>query len=171
MPLKKRKEPKLKKKHTITLAVMNTYKKLHFQPFWGLSSKHLQMIVAVFFPQKKSFTSTQHLIDIGNGDQLSCEVSIPTDWMQDHNTTVLIHGLGGSHSSGYMVRIAHKFYKKGHKVVRINLRNCGSGKGLSKLPYNAGNSEDVFKVLQALKKDAPNSNISVIGFSLGRIQL
>ena len=43
----------------------------------------------------------------------------------------------------------------------------GSGKGLSKLPYNAGTSRDVLKVLEFLKEAAPASEIVLIGFSLG----
>lgn len=146
---------------------MNEIKRLNFSPLFGLSSKHLQMILAIFIPKGKAPPSQQWLIDVGDGDRLSCEVSIPCTWKEDNKTIVLIHGLGGSHHSTYMVRMARKLYKKGNKVVRINLRGCGSGKGLSKLPYHAGNSEDILKVLQALKEDTPYSEIFVIGFSLG----
>ena len=142
-------------------------KTLNFKPFFGLSSKHLQIIVAAFLPKGQAPASQQLLIDIGNGDKLSCEVSTPRNWKDDNKTIVMIHGLGGSHTSGYMVRMARKLYKKGNKVVRVNLRGCGSGKGLSKLPYCAGNSDDILKVLQAIKKETPHSPIFVIGFSLG----
>lgn len=146
---------------------MNTSKSLNFEPLFGLSSNHLQMIIAAFLPKGKAPASQQWLVDIGKGDKLSCEVSIPFNWKEDNKTIVLIHGLGGSHNSNYMVRIARKLDKKGYKVVRVNLRGCGSGKGMSKLPYCAGNSDDILKVLQALKEKTPHSEIFVIGFSLG----
>lgn len=79
----------------------------------------------------------------------------------------MIHGLSGSHQSSYMIRMARKLYQKGYKVVRINLRDCGSGSGLSKKPAGAGNSKDVLKVLQQLKAHTPHSDIVLIGFSLG----
>jgi predicted alpha/beta-fold hydrolase len=63
--------------------------------------------------------------------------------------------------------MARKFYEGGRKVVRVNLRGCGSGAGLSKKPYCAGSSGDVRKVLQDLKLEAPRSEIVLIGFSLG----
>jgi hypothetical protein len=132
-----------------------------------MSSKHLQMIISNFIPANKPPPSTQLLVGIGNEDKLSCEVSTPLDWKKNDKTIVLIHGLGGSHESRYMVRIAAKMYDKGNKVVRINLRGCGSGKGLSKRPYSAGTSEDILKVLLVLKNVAPDSEIIVIGFSLG----
>lgn len=66
-----------------------------------------------------------------------------------------------------MVRLSRKIFRRGIKVVRVNLRGCGSGKGLSKLPYHAGTSQDLLKVLQFLKKEAPASEIILMGFSLG----
>lgn len=153
--------------HRVNYEIMNKIKTLNFKPLFGLSSKHLQMIIAAFIPKGKAPTSQPWLIDIGEGDKLSCEVSIPCNWKESNKTIVLIHGLGGSHNSSYMVRMARKLHKKGDKVVRINLRGCGSGKGLSKRPYSAGNSQDILKVLQALKEENPHSEIFVIGFSLG----
>jgi len=146
---------------------MNKFRPLNFKPFFGLSSKHLQMIISAFIPKGRSPLSQQWLIDIGNGDKLSCEVSTPKNWKDYQKIIVLIHGLGGSHQSNYMVRMARKLHHKGNKVVRVNLRGCGSGQGLSKLPYSAGNSHDVLKVLHALKAETPNSEIIVVGFSLG----
>lgn len=142
-------------------------KKIKFKPFFGLASNHLQMIISAFMPSGKSPPSIQQLFEIGNGDRLSCEISIPQNWTEKQKTVALIHGLGGSHESRYMIRMTRKLYEKGNKVVRINLRGSGSGKGLSKLPYNAGNSQDVLKVLEELKKMHPLSEITLIGFSLG----
>lgn len=146
---------------------MTEIRKLNFQPFFGLRSKHLQMIISTFTPTGKAPYSKQWLVDMGDGDKLSCEISTPNDWKNNHKTIVMIHGLGGSHNSRYMIRIARKLYDKGNKIVRVNLRGCGSGYGLSKLPYCAGNSNDVIKVLEELKKESPDSEIFLIGFSLG----
>lgn len=146
---------------------MTDYRELNFKPFFGLASKHLQMIVAAYSLPGKAPLSTQLLVDIGNGDQLSCEVSTPANWKKGDKTILLLHGLGGSHNSRYMIRMARKLYQRGDKVVRINFRNCGSGAGLSKLPYGAGNSKDILKVIRQLKQESPESEITLIGFSLG----
>jgi predicted alpha/beta-fold hydrolase len=141
--------------------------KLNFQPFPGIASTHLQTIITSLLSPGNPPPSKQWLVDLGNDDCLSCEVSIPPHWKQSDQTVVLIHGMGGSHASGYMVRMAKKLYFKGSKVVRINLRGCGSGKGHSKLLYHAGTSNDILQVLQCLKKIAPISEVVLIGFSLG----
>lgn len=132
-----------------------------FRPLPGFSSSHLQTILPAYLPAGREPPTKQWLVAIGNGDFLSCEVSTPERWQE---TVVLVHGLGGSAQSNYMVRLARKFYTRGYKVVRVNLRGCGSGKGLSKLPYHAGTSGDLLAVLEAL---LPTTSLHVVGFSLG----
>jgi uncharacterized protein len=141
--------------------------RLHFQPLYAMASKHLQMIISSKLSAGKAPLSQSRLIDLNEGDMLSCEVSIPENWKETDQTVVLVHGLGGSHTSNYMIRLARKLYLKGNKVVRVNLRGCGSGSGLSKLPYHAGTSKDLLKVLEFFKAENSASEIVVIGFSLG----
>ena len=140
---------------------------LNFRPLTGLTHSHLQIVTATFFPIGAPPPSVSYLVELGNSDQLSCEVSIPPDWNPQKKTIALVHGLGGSHASPYMIRMARKLYDRGFKVVRVNLRGCGTGHGLSQKPYNGGNSHDLLNVLKALKKDAPTSKIDVVGFSIG----
>ena len=53
------------------------------------------------------------------------------------------------------------------EVFRMDLRGCGAGFGLALKPYNAGCSDDVLAVLQAIIDWGPGSPISLFGFSLG----
>lgn len=101
---------------------------------------------------------------MGDGDFLACEVSIP---LKFNKIVVLVHGLGGSHASPYMIRMARKLYNKNIMAVRVNLRGCGTGINLSSLPYHGGRSQDLLAVLQALKCQYPAYKIDLIGFSLG----
>lgn len=146
---------------------MTKIRKLNFEPLPGLSSGHLQTILHVYCPKGKPPPSKNLLVELDKTNQLSCEISTPLSWKEHHKTIALVHGLGGSHDSNYMIRLSRKFYQNGEKVIRINLRGCGSGKGLSHLPYNAGTSADILKVIQHLKKNSPASEIILIGFSLG----
>lgn len=143
------------------------FKLLNFRPVPGLTSPSLQMIISNFSPPGNAPLSQSLLVSLADGDQLSCEISTPISW-QPHNFTIaMVHGLGGSHLSSYMIRLSRKFFQHGMRVVRINLRGCGTGKGLNCLPYNNGNSDDVRTVLETLKAKAPLSPIVLIGFSLG----
>ena len=146
---------------------MKSKEKLSFKPLRGLSSPHLQTILPSFLPVGKQPPSKPWIFTLSDGDILSLEVSKPPTWEKDHPTTFLVHGLGGDHTSSYMVRMTKKLYKKGHKVIRINLRGCGSGQGLSTKPYCGGNSQDLLEVLLENQKKNPSSPTNLIGFSLG----
>ncbi len=143
---------------------MYTVNTLDFRPLTGLSSGHLQTIVASFRKPVGPPPSKSWHVPVDNGDLLSCEVSRPASFKK---IAVLIHGLGGCHNSNYMVRMAKKLYDKNIMAVRVNLRGCGSGATLSSLPYHGGRSQDLLAVVQALKSQHPLQEIYVIGFSLG----
>jgi uncharacterized protein len=141
--------------------------KLDFQPFFGFSSRHIQTIIPAFRSSGQEPPWEYKLIELGYNDRIACKVSIPSSWKPNGKTIVLVHGLGGSDSSNYMIRLSRKCYEKNYKVLRVNLRECGEWKGLSKLPSYAGASADILHALEACKKDAPESKIILIGFSLG----
>jgi hypothetical protein len=143
------------------------FKLLNFKPVPGLTSPSLQMIVSNFSPPGSAPQSQSLLVTLTDGDLLSCEVSTPPNWQPHDFTIAMVHGLGGSHLSSYMIRLSRKFFQQGLRVVRINLRGCGTGHGLNRLPYNNGNSDDVRTVLETLKAKSPLSPIALIGFSLG----
>lgn len=138
-----------------------------FTPFPGITSPDLQMIFAQYCIIGEAPPSVSTLINLEDGDKLCCQVSTPTDFTKGTPTIVLIHGLGGSESSGYMVRLSRHLYKAGYKVVRVNLRGCGSGKGLITKPYHGGTSQDILSVLKVLKEQSPDSPNILIGYSLG----
>ncbi|MBS0654201.1 MAG: alpha/beta fold hydrolase [Verrucomicrobia bacterium] len=146
---------------------MHTIDWLAFKPLPGCTSPHAQMILTQLLRTGKAPPSAGWHVSIGQGDCLCCEVSTPKSWQENGKCIVLVHGLGGSHNSPYMVRMARKLYAKGHKVVRVNLRGCGSGRLLSKLPYHAGTSFDIEYVLKGLRELHPTCEITLIGFSLG----
>jgi len=80
---------------------------------------------------------------------------------------VLVHGLGGSASSSYLVRVARRLESQGILTVRVNLRGAGEGAPHARLPYHSGRSEDVRAVGEWLHRRFPSSPVTVLGFSLG----
>lgn len=138
-----------------------------FDPLPGFSSPHLQTFMACFAPCGSPPPSVSQIIHLDDGDALWCEISTPPNWTDTQKTIVMIHGLGGCHQANYMIRASRKFYQKGYRAVRLNMRCCGSGNNLAKLPYHGGLSSDVLQVIRQLKKETPSSPIVLIGFSLG----
>ncbi|MCZ6795881.1 MAG: alpha/beta fold hydrolase [Planctomycetota bacterium] len=137
-----------------------------FRPFPLLRSPHLQTLLACaqLGREPSSRTCRVRLVD---GDQLAVEVSTPAGWTANAPTVVLVHGLCGCHGSPYMVRMTDKLVRRGVRVLRVNLRGCGSGRGLARELYHSGRSDDVLQVLRSFRDEAPDSRTTLVGFSLG----
>src|SRR5262249_8186526 len=99
-----------------------------FRPFPLLGNPHLQTVAAMFWPQRReSYASLHQLIQLPDGDRLVIVTSTPANWQPDGRTVMLVHGLCGCYRSPYMSRMAGKLLRRGLRVVRVNLRGCGSG--------------------------------------------
>jgi predicted alpha/beta-fold hydrolase len=143
---------------------MNTIK---FTPLPGFSSPHVQTIMACFIPAGESPHSTSKIIQLDDGDALCCEVSTPNSWKKTDKTVIMLHGLGGSHTASYMVRLSRKLYQSNIRAVRVNMRCCGNGRTFARLPYHGGLTSDILTVLKTLHSESPNSPLILIGYSLG----
>ncbi len=140
---------------------------LPFNPFPLFRGSHQQTIIGSVLYWPSNLDSTIRHVELKDKDKLAIEVSTPKKWKNNLPTIVMIHGLCGSHKSTYLIRIGKKLNKKNIRVVRINLRGCGSGRGLARKAYHGGQSDDIFSVIKLLKEEAPDSPIILIGFSLG----
>lgn len=140
---------------------------LPFEPFFLLSGPHHQTILGSLIHFFIDPSSERRLIDLRCKDKISLEISTPKGWKMNDLTVIMVHGLCGSHRSPYLVRMVKRLKPLGIRVVRMNLRGCGSGKGLAKYMYHSGRSEDVFEVVKQLKIETPDSPFVLIGFSLG----
>ncbi|MCP4036377.1 MAG: alpha/beta fold hydrolase, partial [bacterium] len=82
-------------------------------------------------------------------------------------TVILIHGLSGSEQSAYM-RASSAFHRRrGHRVVRLNLRGAGPSRPSCHEQYHAGRSEDLHDALLGLPAVLSQHGIVLVGYSLG----
>jgi uncharacterized protein len=77
---------------------------------------------------------------------------------------VMIHGLEGSSTSGYLISLAHAALTRGFSAARLNLRGCGGTEHLAITSYHAGQTSDILAVLRQRASQRP---IFLVGFSLG----
>lgn len=139
-----------------------------FDPHPLLRNGHLQTIVARYMPGPRvRLASTYHEVPLGEGAALSVLESIPETWREGDPAVVMVHGLAGCVRSPYLSRVGLKLYRRGLRVIRMNLRGAGSGYGLSRNFYHGGRSEDPRAVVEWLASRAPGSPIALVGFSLG----
>jgi len=133
----------------------------------------LQTLAGVYWPSVKyPYSAARHEVLLDDGDRLVLHDDRPASWSAGDRVALLMHGLAGSHLSGYMVRCAAKLAACGVRAFRLDLRGCGAGFGLARWPYHSGRSEDAAAVLQFLAQLCPGSPVSLVGFSLsGNIAL
>lgn len=139
-----------------------------FCPLPGLRSPHIQTVLPTFFSEiGEEPPFTPYFIHLADGDKLYCKMSTPPNWNLHQKTILLMHGLGGSDSSSYMIRMSRKLYQSGYRCLRINLRGSGEGIHFARRPYHGGTSQDILETIQLLKEQIPTSPIVLMGYSLG----
>jgi uncharacterized protein len=84
---------------------------------------------------------------------------------EDRPALLVLHGLGGSDASPYVVSTGRLAWARGWHVVRMNMRGSGDGEALCPLLYNAGLDTDLLAALSALSGVVPR--VGVVAFSLG----
>jgi len=143
-----------------------------FRPFPGLAHPHFQTILAARLVVPLEPRSERAIVDLGDGDRLSLHLSRPPAWRPGAPVALLAHGLCGSHRSPYLQRLARSLAARGVVAVRVNLRGCGSGRGIARRPYHSGRSEDLLAVARWARSEFAGSSLTLAGFSLsGNIAL
>ncbi len=139
-----------------------------FYPLRFLSNAHVQTLLGNFL-EGPHFTqpSTKHVIALPDGDQLVIHDSKSRWWRAGEPIAILVHGLGGSHLSPGLQRTARLLWPHGFRIVRVNLRGCGTGAALARKPYHGGCSDDLRIVVESVHSWSPESPLHVVGFSLG----
>ena len=139
---------------------------MSFIPARWARGPHLQTIVPTLTPVGGPPLPAEPLeVDVAPGTKVRALVSRAPG--AHRGTIVLVHGLGGSAQGVYMIRTARSALARGWSVVRMNLRNCGGTEHLSRTLYNAGQSDDLERVLDAIEREHLPRPYGVIGFSLG----
>jgi uncharacterized protein len=137
-----------------------------FIPHPCLRGGNLQTIIGSWgsVPAERAL---RHLVILSDGDQLVLHDDQPPTWRTGNRTALLVHGLCGSHRSGYLVRIAARLNDAGIRTFRLDMRGCGAGRALARHPYHSGRSEDLAAALTAIADWCPGSPTALVAFSLG----
>lgn len=140
-----------------------------FRPHPLLRGGHLQTIWSALLNESHDkYQAEQWRITLNDDDeQLVLHDDCPETWEPGSPCVLLLHGLGGSYASSYMVRITEKLIARGRRVFRMDMRGCGAGDGLAHSPGHAGRSEDVRSCVARIRTICPESPLRVAGFSMG----
>jgi predicted alpha/beta-fold hydrolase len=139
-----------------------------FQPHPLLFGGHLQTLAGVYLPGPAAvYRAVQHKVAVSDDDVVVLHDDCPPKWQAGDRTALLLHGLSGCHTSQYMQRIAARLNGAAVRTFRMDLRGCGAGARLARLPYHSGRSDDASAALRFINGLCPSSPSTVLGFSLG----
>jgi predicted alpha/beta-fold hydrolase len=127
----------------------------------------LATIAANFWPRDYSrdpYPETSSLIATEPGVQVLSYQQRPRTAASAH--AVLVHGLEGSHESGYMLSMAHALLTAGVTVTRLNMRSCGGSEAYCRTLYHAGLTSDLAVVVRKVY-ESERLPVLLVGFSLG----
>lgn len=128
-----------------------------------LPGGHLQSIVPTLWPKRPAPGGwVERIVALTPDDAL--QVKLHPGGRA--GSVVLVHGLGGSAESGYIVALTCAALARGLTVARMNLRSSGGTAHLARTLPNAGRSDDLEAVLATLDAELPRP-LGVVGFSLG----
>lgn len=138
-----------------------------FRPPWWLYGGHRQTLAGYWMRRLLRWTRPAEdiVVETAPGVRLLLRVTWQPGPRGASPALVVVHGLGGSDASAYVVSTGRLALSRGFHVVRLNMRGSGDGERLSPLLGNAGLDADLVAVLEAVAKVVPR--IAVVGFSLG----
>ena len=156
-------------------------KKWDFAPHPLVFNGHLQSLLGVrWATDEPPYQAKQHPVMLDDGDQVMLHEDAPLgdaplggenrETADTAPIVLLVHGLAGSYLSSYMRRTAHRLTQQGYRVFRMDLRGCGAGEGIAKLPTHCGRSTDVAAALFYIADLYPDAVTSLVAFSMGGSQ-
>ena len=139
-----------------------------FRPLPFLGNPHVQTVLgSLWRGAPPTFAVRECLVPLPDGDRLVLHDSVPPGWRPGGRIALLVHGLGGSHRSGYMERLTGLLLPHGLRVVRMDLRGVGRGEALARRTYHGGCSDDVRAVAGFFRQQNPAAPLILVGLSLG----
>jgi len=136
-------------------------------PWWGGDLQTLRNKIVCSAVELPGISKRLILpLEDSSGDQLAAMLDVPDNPI-DSPLVILIHGMGGSEDSDYIRCSAAYYLKRGHHVIRLNLRGAGPSRLCSGGHYHSGCAADIRDALNGLDCGLVSHGLFLVGFSLG----
>jgi predicted alpha/beta-fold hydrolase len=147
-----------------------------YQPPVWLRNPHLQSVLGSSAIRRRrgeqllaasGATSSEHILDGGDGVRLQGWLSTPPGTMPVRGTVLLLHGWEGSADSTYMHLTAARMLAMGYQVFRLNFRDHGGTHHLNVDLFHSDRLDEVVNAACDLWQRFPAPRLLVAGYSLG----
>ncbi|HBS03463.1 MAG TPA: hypothetical protein DEA96_00760 [Leptospiraceae bacterium] len=143
-----------------------------FRPVSGVRGPHAQTI-ATHLLGRATFNSKKFKSDLYTVALPSPEGSMDRILLKIHRqkareapAVILVHGMEGSSESVYIIKLTEKLLSRGFHVVRMNLRQCGDGRDMARMTYNAAMTVDLHAACIFVHENL-SEKMALVGYSLG----
>jgi hypothetical protein len=138
-----------------------------FRPPSWLAGGHRQTVAAYWLRRllRWPLPSEDLVVEAAQGVRLLLRATWQPGPREARPALLIVHGLGGSDASSYVLSTGRLAYARGYHVVRVNMRGSGEGEALCPLLYNAGLDTDLLAAASAVSQLVPR--VAIAGFSLG----
>lgn len=135
-----------------------------FEPLFR--NRHIATVAANFWPRNYAdvFEPQARLFQTEEDVRVLGIVQEPRQ--EPQGDVIMVHGLEGSHNSGYMVSMAQALLRAGFRTTRLNVRTCGGTESYCRTLYHAGLTSDLAHVVRTYRVESARP-IFLIGYSLG----
>lgn len=136
-------------------------------PWWG---GDLQTLATALIDVPSSLapgTSERLRFALAGGDTMLAMLDRPATPQAGKPLVLLIHGVPGSETSPYMVRMSGYLLDKGYPVLRLNMRGAGPSRATCGGQYSAASSRDLAELIGLLPPDLTAAGIAAVGYSVG----
>jgi len=135
---------------------------VEFRPLFR--NPHLQTIASHFWRRPRAAEPVERrILETEPGVSVLMESQHPANAAGE---IVMVHGLEGAGSAGYIESLAGAALRAGYAAHRFHMRTCGGTEHLSPTLYHAGMTGDLAAVLRRFREEG-RAPAFVVGFSLG----
>jgi predicted alpha/beta-fold hydrolase len=134
-----------------------------FRPAWWLPGPHLQTLYPSLFRKRKSPPLTRERFELADGDFIDIDWTRHTDSMK----VLILHGLEGSLESHYTGGLLCALEQNGYTAGLMYFRGRSGEPNRLPRSYHSGDTSDLEEIIRRVSWQHPDTEIAVIGFSLG----
>ncbi len=141
-----------------------------FRPAPGLANPHAQTIGGKLLRPRAPVPLRRERVETPDGDFLDLDFGEAPGASWDDPATptvVVLHGLEGCSTSGYVLQTMRELGARGVRAVALNFRTCGGEPNRLARFYHSGETGDLGYVLRRVRERYPDAPLGAVGFSLG----
>jgi len=134
-----------------------------FEPARWLAGPHRQTLWPVLKREKRAPARRRERVRLPDGDFVDVDWSGPAAGP----VVLVLHGLAGSSSSGYVLRLQRALVLRGVRGAALNFRGCSGEPNERARAYHSGDTGDLAAVVAHIRRREPGVPLALAGFSLG----